>query len=97
MPQESRLSQIEARAKSWWRFWKCKLNKENAMYIRTVNKFLIYSIYLIFVLITFAPRVYVKLHDPNATLSFGFNSFMEILDPVAIATIILAIATFALV
>jgi hypothetical protein len=67
----------EARAKNWWQFWKCKLNKEGAMYVGTVKKFLIYSIYLIFVLITFAPRVYVKLHDPNATLSFGFNSFMR--------------------
>jgi hypothetical protein len=67
------------------------------MYVGIVKKFLIYSIYLIFVLITFVPRLYVKLHDPNATLPFGFNSFMEILDPVAIATIILATATFALV
>ncbi len=67
------------------------------MHVGTVKKFLIYSIYLIFVLITFVPRLYVKLHDPNATLPFGFDSFMEILDPVAIATIILATATFALV
>jgi len=97
MPNESLQSQEEARTKNWWQFWKCKLNKECAMHVGTVKKFLIYSIYLIFVLITFVPRLYVKLHDPNATLPFGFDSFMEVLDPVAVATIILATATFALV
>ena len=41
---------------------------------------------------TFAPHLYAKVKDINST-----QSFMEIFDPVAIATILLAAATFALV
>jgi hypothetical protein len=45
MPNGSLQSQEEARTKNWWQSWKCKFNKEYAMYVGTTKKFLMYSIY----------------------------------------------------
>jgi hypothetical protein len=67
------------------------------MNTRTLKGFLIYLLFLIiFVLITFAPYVYAKVQELKATESLEITAFLEIFDPVAIATIILAAATFAL-
>lgn len=65
----------------------------DGMFSGAPRRFFIYLFYLtIFILITFAPHLYAKVKDLNS-----IQSFMEIFDPVAIATILLAAATFALV
>ena len=64
---------------------------------RTLTGSLKYLIFLIlFILCTFAPHVYAKAQELIGTENFKIASFMEIFDPVAIATILLATATFAL-
>jgi hypothetical protein len=74
------------------------------MSLETAKKFLIKAFFMlmyltgftIIIMIPFVPHIYVKIQGLNSNLTLEFTSLMEILDPVAIATIILALATFAL-
>lgn len=67
------------------------------MHLKPLMTYLRYFAYLIiFVLVTFGPHMYARAQALIFSNSFRFTSLLEILDPVAIATILLAAATFAL-
>ncbi len=67
------------------------------MHLKPLMTYLRYFAYLIiFILVTFGPHMYAKAQALIISNSFRFASLLEILDPVAIATILLAAATFAL-
>jgi hypothetical protein len=63
--------------------------------LRSILVFIIYL--MIFVLIVFAPRIYTMMQSSDATQPLEWLNFIAVFDPVAIATILLAAATFALV